>query len=332
MFESRSSVVLAGMILGVCVLLAGAAAPAAAQEPTPLAGTVTAAGGEPMAGVAVSARAEGTPLTTSVFTDDDGRYYFPPLAPPLEGGRYRVWAQAVGYDSASAHVVLDAARRVAQDFTLAAADDFTHQLSGVEWLDALPAETREDRRLKEVFRVTCTECHQAGLVLQNRFDERGWRAMIDLMANVSYHGWRGRNARPSITIEYYRDELAAYLARARGPESPPLTFDLQPRPTGEAARHVVTEYDIPIAELPTELTSINGSDWSEGIPSGMRGRRRHARCRGRRRRQRVDHRLGSERFPNAREGRSADRPGHRLQAHGARRQTGAQLARHHQGP
>ena len=160
---------------------------------------------------------------------------------------------------------------MAQDFTLADAADFTHQLSGVEWLDALPADTREDRRLKELFRVTCTECHQAGLVLQNRFDERGWRAMIDLMANVSYHGWRGSSGRRSLTIEYYRDELAAYLTKARGPESPPLTFELQPRPTGEAARHVVTEYDIPIAELPTERTSIDGSDWSEGIPSGMRG-------------------------------------------------------------
>ena len=274
MLETRRSVALAGTIIGVCMLqLAGATAPAGAQgaAPTPLAGTISAPTGEPMPGVAVSARTEGTPITTSVFTDDAGRYFFPPLAPPLEGGRYRVWAQAVGYETASADVVLDPGRQMAQDFTLSAAADFTHQLSGVEWLDALPGETREDRRLKEVFRVTCTECHQAGLALQNRFDERGWLAMIDLMANVSYHGWRGYDSRPSITMEYYREELATYLTRARGPESPPLRFNLQPRPTGEAARHVVTEYDIPIAELPTELTSINGSEWSEGIPSGMRG-------------------------------------------------------------
>ncbi|MCY4077987.1 MAG: carboxypeptidase regulatory-like domain-containing protein [Acidobacteria bacterium] len=274
MREARRFFVLAAAVIGVCLSqLAGATAPAAAQAgaPTPLAGAVTAADGEPMPGVAVSARAEGSSVTTSVFTDEAGRYYFPALEPPLAGGPYQVWAQAVGYERANANVVLDPARRSSRDFTLAAAADFTHQLSGVEWLDALPAATREDRRLKELFRVTCTECHQAGLVLQNRFDERGWRAMIDLMANVSYHGWRGSNGRPSITIEYYRDELAAYLTKARGPESAPLTFDLQPRPTGEAARHVVTEYDIPIAELPTERTSIDGSDWSEGIPSGMRG-------------------------------------------------------------
>ena len=274
MFETRRSVALAGMLAGACMLqLAVSGAPAAAQSPapTPLAGAVNAPSGEPLAGVAVSARAEGASITTSVFTDEAGRYYFPALEPPLEGGPYRVWAQAVGYERANADVVLDPARRVAQDFTLAAAADFTHQLSGVEWLNALPADTREDRRMKEVFRVTCTECHQAGLVLQNRFDERGWRAMIDMMANVSYHGWRGSNSRPSITIEYYRNELAAYLTKARGPDSPPLEFELDARPAGEAARHVVTEYDIPIAELPTERTSIDGSDWSEGIPSGMRG-------------------------------------------------------------
>ena len=274
MLENRRSIALAGTLAGVCaLLLAVSGAPAAAQSPapTPLAGAVTSPDGEPLAGVAVSARAEGASITTSVFTDDAGRYYFPALEPPLEGGPYRVWAQAVGYERANADVVLDPARRMAQDFTLAAAGDFTHQLSGVEWLNALPADTREDRRMKEVFRVTCTECHQAGLVLQNRFDERGWRAMIDMMANVSYHGWRGSNSRPSITIEYYRNELAAYLAKARGPDSPPLEFELEPRPAGEAARHIVTEYDIPIAELPTERTSIDGSDWSEGIPSGMRG-------------------------------------------------------------
>ena len=272
MLKPRRSALLAGVITTACSLHLLGAATVAAQSggAPPLAGTITTSTGEPMAGVAVSARAEGTPVTTSVFTDGSGRYFFPPLAPPLEGGPYRVWAQAVGYETASAGVVLEPSRRVAQNLTLAATDDFSHQLSGVDWMDALPADTREDRRLKEVFRVTCTECHQAGLALQNRFDERGWQAIIDLMGQVSYHGWTG-SGRSSLTMQYFRDDLAAYLTKARGPESPPLARNIQPRPTGEAARHVVTEYDIPIAELPTELVSINGSEWSEGIVSGMRG-------------------------------------------------------------
>ena len=140
MREARRFVVLAAAVIGVCLLfLAGATAPAAAQAgaPTPLAGAVTVADGEPMPGVAVSARAEGSSVTTSVFTDEAGRYYFSPLEPPLAGGPYQVWAQAVGYERANADVVLDPAHRVAQDFILTGAADFTHQLSGVEWLLSL---------------------------------------------------------------------------------------------------------------------------------------------------------------------------------------------------
>ena len=49
------------------------------------------------------------------------------------------------------------------------------------------------------------------------------------------------------TIHFHREELARYLATVRGPNSPELVFTLLPRPTGEAARVVITEYDIPIA-------------------------------------------------------------------------------------
>ena len=282
MFQERRVVRLAGAFVGVGILLLAGSAPAvasaeatveqaAAATGSPLWGTVTDVSGEPMEGVAVSARAAGKTTTMSVFTDEQGQYFFPLLAPPFEAGTYRVWAQAVGYQLVRAEVPLASAQPAAQDFALTTIDDFTHQLSGAEWLDALPADTRENRRLKEVFRVTCTECHQAGLALQNRFDERGWRTMIDLMAEVSYHGWGGASRQPSITIKYYRDELAAYLTNARGPDSAPLTFKLQPRPTGDAARHVVTEFDIPIAELDNQRAYLDGSDWSAGIPSGMHG-------------------------------------------------------------
>ena len=43
-----------------------------------LTGAVTSATGEKMGGVTVSAKGEGSPITTSVFTDESGNYYFPP--------------------------------------------------------------------------------------------------------------------------------------------------------------------------------------------------------------------------------------------------------------
>src|SRR5690349_21412257 len=55
-----------------------------------LTGTVKGPSGEKMAGVTVSAKMEGQTITTSVFTDDYGDYYFP----ALDAGKYQVWAQA----------------------------------------------------------------------------------------------------------------------------------------------------------------------------------------------------------------------------------------------
>lgn len=273
--SSRTARMSAGLVgVGALCLVIGPASINVSAQSTgssPIWGTAMSASGEKMEGVTVSARAVGKTTTTSVFTDEQGQYFFPPLAPPFEAGTYRVWAQAVGYGKVDGEVTVASNQSAKQDFALTPIDDFTHQLSGTEWLEALPAETRDDRRMKEIFRVTCTECHAAGLALQNRFDQRGWRSIIDLMAQVSYHGWRGANSRPSLTMQYYRNELAGYLAKARGPKSDPLTFQLQPRQTGDAARHVVTEYDIPVAELENERVYLDGSEWSHGVTSGMHG-------------------------------------------------------------
>lgn len=63
-----------------------------------LSGATRDARGMPLEGVAVSARAVDRTYTTTVFTDEEGNYFFPPLA----GGNYRLWAQATGYVTALA--------------------------------------------------------------------------------------------------------------------------------------------------------------------------------------------------------------------------------------
>src|SRR5450759_1623004 len=72
-----------------------------------LTGTVTSDSGEKMSGVVVSAQAEGKLIITSVYTDEQGHYYFP----ALDGGAYNVWAQAVGYETGKSHVDLNTAVR-----------------------------------------------------------------------------------------------------------------------------------------------------------------------------------------------------------------------------
>ena len=87
-----------------------------------LSGTVTSPAGEPMGGVTVSAKADGGTITTSVFTDEGGRYYFPPLA----AGHYRVWAQALGFEAARAQIDLAAALQ--QDLALKPIADVERQI------------------------------------------------------------------------------------------------------------------------------------------------------------------------------------------------------------
>jgi len=133
----------------------------------------------------------------------------------------------------------------------------------------MPEDTKEQRRMKAIFRTNCTACHGPTHALQNRFDENGWRAVVMFMERMT--GTNGINRHT--TVAHYRDELAAYLASLRGPASPPLKFTLQPRPTGEAARVVFTEYDIPLAGARQERAWDDGSDWSAGWPTASTGAR-----------------------------------------------------------
>ncbi len=228
-----------------------------------LSGAVT-AGGKAMGGVTVSARAEGSTITISVFTDAAGHYYFPPLA----AGKYKVWAQALSFETGKGEVDLAAAGR--QDFALKPMKDYVRQLPGNVILAALPHETDADERMQRLVRNDCTGCHTPSYPLQHRFDEAGWTKIIELMKRVNVGGvYQGEEAKPNGILDFHEKELAAYLARARGPGETSMKIKLPPRPAGEAARVVFKEYDVPIdPELGVEkLVTNDGSDWSRGTPS-----------------------------------------------------------------
>jgi streptogramin lyase len=239
-------------------------APAGKSQPI-LNGIVRGPDGNPMEGVTVSAAAVNGTITASVFTDTQGHYYFP-VAP---AGKYRVWAQAVGYQAGRAEVELNSKQGTRRDFALKTLNDFERQLTSPEWLAALPDDKAEDIRMKQIFVHNCTTCHSAAFALQNKFDEEGWKAILARMETINVYGKAGEP--PSPTIRHYKNELAPYLARVRGPGPSPLKIKPYPRPAGDAARVVVTEFNIPSAANPNELVDQDGSDWSEGIPSGGNG-------------------------------------------------------------
>ena len=107
---------------------------------------------------------------------------------------------------------------------------------------ALPEDTEADANIKRIFHNQCTGCHTPGYPLQFKFDEAGWNKIINLMKVVAGTGeYPGPNAKANGIIEYNQKELAAYLARARGPGETSMKFKDRPRPTGEAARVVWTD-------------------------------------------------------------------------------------------
>lgn len=258
----------------VLILLALFTAPALFSQSGPgnsnLVGTVKSTDEKPIAGVGVSARNDAQTFTTTVYTDQNGAYSFP----HLESGQYRIWAQAVGFDAAVKEENLVNGQNKRVELTLPALKDFYRQLSGAEWVESLP-EQPGDRRMKVLFTNNCTGCHTASYPLQNRFDASGWRAIFHVMSKIKSLGYVPEDAETDDAITAYEDELAAYLARVRGPANTPLDLKLLPRPTGESARVVITEYDISRPDIPGWLMKHNGADWSEGTPSRWDGRAVH---------------------------------------------------------
>src|SRR5215472_4303977 len=119
-------------LLAAASLLAATSAPAADHL---LSGSIVSPSGQKLEGVTVSAKREGSTITTSVYTDTSGAYVFP----PLPEGRYRVWAQALGFERSAAAVDLSAARGA--NFTLheiADAERRFRQLPGEMMVASLP--------------------------------------------------------------------------------------------------------------------------------------------------------------------------------------------------
>ena len=92
------------------------------------------------------------------------------------------------------------------------------------------------------------------------------------MKNVNVYGaYVAKDRKPSGILDRHQKELAAYLARARGPNGTPKVA-LPARPSGEAARVEIREYDLPLdpdAGLPANFVQNDGSNWSLATPSVM---------------------------------------------------------------
>ncbi|HEY1505612.1 MAG TPA: c-type cytochrome [Stellaceae bacterium] len=236
-----------------------------------LSGTITGSKGEKLGGVTVSAKATSSTITTSVYSDELGAYYFP----ALPGLSYQVWAQADGFATARTRAGGAPGSNTRTDFALTPLKDPERQLTGDQLIASLPESTPDDKRLKRIVHNNCAGCHTPSYILQRRFDEQGWTAIIELMKRVNVGGiYQGDDAKPNAIIDFHEKELAAYLARVRGPGESVMRLKLRPRPSGEAARVVWREYDVPRDPAlygADSYPASTGSDWSLGTPTGIEG-------------------------------------------------------------
>src|SRR5258708_20281243 len=189
-------------------------------------------------------------------------------------GKYDVWAQTLGFKTAKGAVDLSATKH--QDLQLAAItdpDERIRQLPPEMLAAALPEETEADANTKRIFHNQCTGCHTPGYILQFKFDEAGWNKVINLMKFIPNYPTPDRQPHP--ILNFNQKELAAYLARARGPGESSMKFKDRPRPSGENARVVWQTYDVPlnpgtgIAVQGAKYPTNDGYDWNLGTPSKL---------------------------------------------------------------
>lgn len=229
------------------VLLACAALPVAAQTPASaaLTGQVSSEAEGAMEGVAVSAKKLGSTVTVSVITDAQGRYHFP--ADRLGAGKYAIKIRAVGYDlegSATADVSDEQTAKL--DLKLRKTKNLAAQLSNAEWMMSMPG--TEDQK---AFLLDCTGCHTLERIVRSTHDADEWTQVITRMrgyAPVSQPIKPQRMLDParSGTPEQYR-KAAEYLATINLSTVDKWEYPLKtlPRPTGQATRAIITEYDLP---------------------------------------------------------------------------------------
>ncbi|MBI4460995.1 MAG: carboxypeptidase regulatory-like domain-containing protein [Acidobacteria bacterium] len=251
------------VVLGLAVLavLNGLAATAASGR-TLLGGTwgvVRSVKGEPIEGMGVQLISAKTAIRTTVYSDMEGRYEFPKLdagvytlriTRPLEYRPYQ--NDSVSIDGATRldDIVLE---RVSNNEYLPPTPEILAQLAGVEWVMNLPGTGQE----KRVFSIGCGfGCHSYQQIFRNRYDEDGWRLILQRMLrgagspliHINRQPLDTPQAREQIPMRSVPSEeiITKWLARVRGPEAKDdVPLYVLPRPRGESTRVIVTEYELP---------------------------------------------------------------------------------------
>jgi len=252
----------AGVLAGL--MMAGAHAQTAAA----LSGQVSSAEEGAMEGVLVSAKKEGSTITTTVVSNDKGQFSFP--ADRIEPGHYNLTIRAGGYVLVGPKQVDVAGGAAASaDLKLAKTKNLPAQLSSAEWLASAPG----NDQIKS-FLPDCVGCHTLQRVFSAMHTPDEWKQVFTRMGHYAPESvptrpqlllpGGPRSERPRVAANMM-DAAANFLAGANinNPDSEGFNFKTLPRPKGRATHVIVTEYDLPRKEaLPHDvIVDADGHAW-----------------------------------------------------------------------
>ena len=153
-------------------------APAQAQTTAALTGQVSSAEETTMEGVLVSAKKEGSTITTTVVSNDKGQYSFP--AGRLEPGHYNITIRAAGYTIAGPKTVDIAAGGATADIKLDKVANQVPQLSSAEWLLSAPG----NDTIKS-FLPDCVGCHTLQRIFTSTHNPDEFKAIFTRMGRYA---------------------------------------------------------------------------------------------------------------------------------------------------
>jgi virginiamycin B lyase len=212
-------------------------------------GIVRIAGGDSSEGVGVQLVAPNG-VRTTVYTNIEGHYEFPKMQAgtytlriptPREFKPYRRDSVAINGAAPLEDIILE---RVTGSAGLPPTREITSQLTGAELMWNLPGTAEE----KATFQKACSPCHGWQQIFRNRYDEQGWRLVVDRMMHYYTAALVIRRSARTPTDEDY-STIVKWLSKVRSPEfqDPPLR--VFPRPHGASTRVIITEYELPRALL-----------------------------------------------------------------------------------
>jgi streptogramin lyase len=259
----RAKFLLAGASL--IAIFAQAGMQAQAQKAAPLSGQVSSAEEPAMEGVLVSAKKDGSNVTTTVVSDDKGKFSFP--AGRLEPGHYTISIRASGYNLAAPTAVDVAADAGATaDIKLAKTKNLAQQMSNAEWMNSMPGSDKDKQLL-----TNCVGCHTVQRIVSSTYNAEDFQAVIKRMGTYS-PGSRPTSPQPLLPgprgergmAPAHAAAAATFLASVNMSASDTREWPLKtaPRPKGASTKVVITEYDLPRKEAqPHDVIVSNGLVW-----------------------------------------------------------------------